>query len=210
MTYDPPVESVGEARVVQNQFSAQFGAAVGQLVMFQSKQGTNHLHGSLYEYFRNEDLDSFNGFTDSKPLDRENIPGGTIGGPIKKDKLFFFDNFEVQKQLNPEGAVFNVPTQAMHQGVFPAGTPIYEPGTQHVVDGVATGTQFPFNTIPTIDSVATNAMAYLPLPNTSGASGNLLTSGGTVNNKTREVIALDWVIGPVIRYMAIICLTLHR
>ena len=94
-------ERMPEARVVQNQYSAQFGAAVGQIVMFQSKQGTNHLHGNLYEYFRNEDLDSFNGFTDTKPIDRENIPGGTIGGPIKKDKLFFFDNLEIQKQLNP-------------------------------------------------------------------------------------------------------------
>ena len=119
MTYDPPVESIGEARVVQNQYSSQFGATVGQIVMFQSKQGTNQLHGSLYEYFRNEDLDTYNGFTDTKPEDRENIPGGTIGGPIKKDKLFFFDNFEVQKQLNPEGAVFNVPTAAERQGAFP-------------------------------------------------------------------------------------------
>ena len=62
---------------------------------------------------------AYNGFTDTKPEDRENIPGGTIGGPIKKDKLFFFDNFEVQKQLNPEGAVFNVPTAAERQGLFP-------------------------------------------------------------------------------------------
>ena len=198
MTYDPPVESIGEARVVQNQYSAQFGAAVGQLVMFQSKQGTNHLHGSLYEYFRNEDLDTFNGFTDTKPLDRENIPGGTIGGPIKKDKLFFFDNFEVQKQLNPEGAVFNVPTALERQGVFPASTPIYEPGTQVVSpSGVVSGTQFPGNIIPmgSFDAVANNAFQYLPLPNTSGASGNLLTSGGTVNDKTREVAAIDWNIG---------------
>ncbi len=198
MTYDPPVESIGEARVVQNQYSAQFGAAVGQIVMFQSKQGTNQLHGNLYEYFRNEDLDSYNGFTDTKPTDRENIPGGTIGGPIKKDKLFFFDNFEVQKQLNPEGAVFNVPTAAERQGVFPASTPIYEPGTQTVVGGVATGTQFPGNAIPTtmFDAVAAKTFPYLPLPNTSGSSGNLLTSGGTVNNKLREVAAIDWNISP--------------
>jgi hypothetical protein len=197
MTYDPPVESIGEARVIQNQYSAQYGSNVGQIVMFQSKQGTNQFHGSVYEYFRNGALDSYNGFTDTKPADRQNIPGFTFGGPLKRDKAFFFTNLEIQRQSNPEGAVFTVPTQAMRSGDFSAlGIPIYDPTTTHVdpSTGKLTRNQFPGNMIPSseFDPVALNALKYEPLPNQPGVSGNLLASGGNTADKNRLVGAFDY------------------
>lgn len=197
MTFDPPVESISEARVVQNQYSAQYGSNPGQIVMFQSKQGTNEFHGSIYEYFRNEALDSFNGFTDTKPNDRQNIPGFTFGGPIKRNKAFFFTNLEIQRQTNPAGAIFTVPTSAMRGGDFSAlGIPIYDPTTTitNPATGKLTRTQFPGNIIPSseFDPVALNAVKYEPLPNQPGVTNNLLASGGNTADKNRLVGAFDY------------------
>jgi hypothetical protein len=197
MTYDPPVESISEARDVQNQYSAEYGSNPGQIVMFESKQGTNQFHGSVYEYFRNGALDSYNGFTDTKPADRQNIPGFTFGGPVKKNKAFFFTNLEIQRQINPEGAIFTVPTKAMRSGDFSAlGIPIYDPSTTatNPLTGKLTRTQFPGNIIPSsgFDPVALRAIQYEPLPSQPGVTNNLLASGENTADKNRFVTAFDY------------------
>lgn len=95
------VDAVAEFRMANDMYSAEYGAAVGGVVNFITKSGTNEFHGDLYEFFRNDKLNARNYFNPApfpKPEDRLNQFGGTIGGPIKKDKIFFFTDYEAVRQ----------------------------------------------------------------------------------------------------------------
>ena len=97
-----PMDSVQEFQVNRNAFAAEFGNTIGSAINVITKTGTNKFHGSAYTYFHNEVLDSVNYFNKlinpgSKPFEQSVIPGGTLGGPIKRDKLFFFTAYEHQK-----------------------------------------------------------------------------------------------------------------
>jgi len=117
----PPQDSIQEFRVVNNSFAAEYGRAVGGIVNIVTKGGTNDLHGSLYEYFQNQALDSRNLLQKPEPglqsaytpdALRQNIFGGAVGGPIKKDKMFFFLNYEGKRRgqspLFPPALVDNI------------------------------------------------------------------------------------------------------
>lgn len=95
----PPQESVREFRVVNTDYSAEFGRAVGGIVNIITRSGTNELHGSLYEYFRNDKLDAVNLLqaTGAHVL-RQNQFGAVLGGPIERNKTFFFANYEGQRR----------------------------------------------------------------------------------------------------------------
>ena len=96
----PPQDSVQEFRVVNNSFGAEYGRAAGGIVNIVTKSGTNVIHGSLYEYFQNSAMDA-RGLLQPAPLPhelRQNSFGGTIGGPIRKDKTFFFANYEGKRR----------------------------------------------------------------------------------------------------------------
>jgi hypothetical protein len=116
-------DAVEEMRVQQNQFSAEYGQGIGGVVNYITKSGTNQFHTSLFEYFRNEKLDSrnyFNTLPAQKPSYRLNQFGGTFGGPILRDRLFFFINLEDVRQRR--GHTFNVftPTAAFRASLAPA------------------------------------------------------------------------------------------
>ena len=88
------MDAIGEFQTLTNTYGAQYGGN-GAVMNAVSKSGTNSFHGSAYEFLRNSDLDARN-FTDGPavPAFRRNQYGGTLGGPIKKDKMFFFVNYE--------------------------------------------------------------------------------------------------------------------
>lgn len=95
----PSQEAVREFRVVNNSFAAEFGRALGGFVNIVTKSGTNELHGSLYEYLRNNALDARSILTLPQfDVLRQNQYGFTLGGPIKRDKTFFFTNYEGQRK----------------------------------------------------------------------------------------------------------------
>ena len=95
----PSQEAVEEFRVINSSYSTEFGRAVGGIVNIITKSGTNNLHGSLYEYFRNDKMDAKNMLAAAGGFNklRQNQFGGTLGGPIQKDKTFFFGNYEGQR-----------------------------------------------------------------------------------------------------------------
>ncbi len=96
----PPQDSVQEFRVVNNSFGAEYGRALGGIVNIVTKSGTNELHGSLYDYLQNSATDA-RSLLQPAPLPhalRENQFGGTLGGPIQKDKTFFFLNYEAKRR----------------------------------------------------------------------------------------------------------------
>ncbi|HVO63444.1 MAG TPA: carboxypeptidase regulatory-like domain-containing protein [Terriglobales bacterium] len=95
----PSQEAVQEFRVINSDYSTEFGRAVGGIVNIVTKSGTNNYHGSLYEYFRNDKMDAKNMLAAAGGFNklRQNQFGATLGGPIQKDKTFFFANYEGQR-----------------------------------------------------------------------------------------------------------------
>jgi Carboxypeptidase regulatory-like domain len=95
----PSQEAVQEFRVINSDYSTQFGRAVGGIVNIITKSGTNRLHGSVYEYFRNDAMDAKNALAAGFNKLRQNQFGATLGGPIQQDKTFFFGNYEGQRHV---------------------------------------------------------------------------------------------------------------
>ena len=111
------IEAIAEFSVLTNTYSAQFGGN-GAVVNTASKSGTNSFHGSAYEFLRNSALDARNFFDGSSvPPFRQNQFGGSLGGPIKKDKLFFFVNDEELKRSLGQTVVAFVPDANAHNGI---------------------------------------------------------------------------------------------
>jgi hypothetical protein len=121
------VDAVEEFRVVDSMYSAEYGNTVGAVVNFISKSGTNQFHGSLFEFFRNDVTDARNYFDPAplfKPPIRLNQFGGTLGGPIVKDKLFFFTDYEAVRQRNGVSLTAYVPTAAFDASLPPLLQPV--------------------------------------------------------------------------------------
>ncbi len=172
-----PLEAIQELDLVTDNFSAEYGNG---LTVFSTltKSGTNKFHGSVYEFDQNKVFSTRNFFSESIPPLIWNQFGGAIGGPIKKDKAFFFFAYEGLRSISPGTDITTVPTAAERIGDFSAaGLPtIYDPSTTTTVNGVTTRTPFPGNMITaTEDPIAAKIMAYWPTPNYGGA-------GALVNN----------------------------
>jgi hypothetical protein len=110
------VEAIAEFSLLTNTYSAQFGGN-GAVVNAASKSGTNGFHGSAYEYLRNSALDARNFFDTTKPPFRQNQFGGSLGGPIQKDKAFFFVNDEELRNVLGQTVIALVPDADAHQGI---------------------------------------------------------------------------------------------
>lgn len=109
----PSLDSIAEVRVLTNDYSADLGRTAGAVVNIVTKGGTNEFHGTAYEYIRNDIFDAKDFFANPalpKAEFRENIFGGSIGGPIKKDRTFFFGDIEVNRLIAGQVAVSTVPT----------------------------------------------------------------------------------------------------
>jgi hypothetical protein len=117
------VDSIAEVRVVESSYSAEYGGSVGGVINFVTKSGANQIHGSLFEYFRNNVFDARNYFNVPpavQPAFRLNQFGGSLSGPIIKDKFFYFVNYEgVRQRLGLIQNVF-VPTDAFRATLSPA------------------------------------------------------------------------------------------
>ena len=185
-------ETISEVQASTSTFSAQYG--IGGAVFNQiTKSGSNRFHGAAYEYFGADWLkaNSYNfssGPAAPKPFSRYHNYGGAIGGPILKDKLFFY--FNVDKIYNKGGGatqLATVPTLAMRSGDFSDMPTIYDPATP-IAAKTDSRTSFisetGSNAIPAgrIDPVANALQAYYPLPNTQGQMPNPAFQGVVVNN----------------------------
>lgn len=207
-SFVPPVDSTQEFRVQTNTFSAEFGRTAGAVVSISIKSGTNELHGSAYEFLRNKLLNANNFFQNragnARPNLIQNQFGASIGGPIKKDKTFFFGNWEEYRNRNSAPSITTVPTALERTGDFSqtrnaAGNviTIADPLTTRLVDGVNTRTIFPGNVIPAsrISRVASNVAPIWPVANARGNPvtnvNNYSTVGGGGNNEHQFVGKLD-------------------
>jgi len=175
------VDAVDQFQVETNDAKAQYqGQGVENYVM---KSGTNAFHGAGFEYFRNTDLDARGFFPAATPIEHQNEYGGLLGGPIKKNKLFFFANYDGYKYnsglLNP--TLQSIPTTAEQAGNFaglPATQIIYDPASQSCAGAVCTRTPFTNNAIPTnrLSPIALNLQSFLPAPTNTNIQNNYLPS----------------------------------
>jgi len=118
-TIQPTPDSIDEFRVITNTFDAEYGRNSGSVVNVITKSGTNNFHGDVYEYFRNTILDAKGYFDTTRPQWNQNQFGGTFGGPIIKDKSFFFASYEGRRiRQGIPGQVVNVPSAAQRTGDF--------------------------------------------------------------------------------------------
>src|SRR5947209_11959001 len=121
-TVQPSPDSVQEFRVLTKNFDAEYGRNSGSVVNVVTKSGTNQFHGNVYEFNRNRSLNSKGYFDTSKPAFIQNQFGGTLGGPIKKDRTFFFGSFEGRRLVRGfSGDVVTVPDSLERQGNFSEG-----------------------------------------------------------------------------------------
>jgi hypothetical protein len=111
----PNLDSISEFRIITNNFNAEYGNFSGGQVNVVTKSGTNRFHGDLFEFLRNTDLDAANYFT-GKGVFIQNQFGGTFGGPIKKDKVFFFGDYQGTRQILGQSQSFPVPSLADRGG----------------------------------------------------------------------------------------------
>jgi outer membrane receptor protein involved in Fe transport len=120
----PSPDTIQEFRVLTNTFDAEFGRNSGAVVNVVTKGGTNNIHGNLFEFFRNRALNTRGFFDSEKPDFKQNQFGGTFGGPIKKDRTFFFGSYEERRIVQGISSdLVTVPTAAERTGDFSAGTP---------------------------------------------------------------------------------------
>src|SRR6266852_3770464 len=113
----PDLDSIAEFRVLTNNFDAEYGNYSGGIVNVVTKSGANQLHGSAFEFLRNTDLDARNFFSPERSFYRQNQFGGTVGGPIRKNKLFFFGDYQGTRQSQGiDTGLIPVPTLADRAG----------------------------------------------------------------------------------------------
>jgi hypothetical protein len=181
VAYFPIVDAIQEFRVETNSPSAEYGRSNGGIIMVNQKSGTNQFHGSLFEFFRNEKLNARNLFatTGAKPRFRRNQYGFVLGGPIQKNKTFFFIDWQGTRLDQGAVRTSTVPTTAQKNGQFTL--PVYDPRSTVQTPSGYTRTTFANNRIPVeaMDAAALAALSRYPAPNVFTATGAEATSNNS-------------------------------
>ncbi|MGH9620757.1 MAG: hypothetical protein ACRD45_13780, partial [Bryobacteraceae bacterium] len=194
VTIQPSVDALQEFKVETNNFSAQYGYSAGAVVNAVIKSGTNRFHGDAFEFIRNDAFDARDYFSSlAKPPLRQNQFGGTLGGPIIHDKLFFFGSWEETRTSNGTTDVETVPTQAMKAGDFAGSAKIYNPYTTAPSGSGYVRTAFAGNKISPIliDPAAAKILALEPLPNLNKSVNNYVVNPTDTNRVDRVDTRVD-------------------
>jgi hypothetical protein len=186
----PSTETVQELKVESSLPKAEYEG--GSAVSIITKSGSNHFHGTVYEFNRNRAYAARDFFTrvgvTPKPGLNRNEFGGVIGGPIWKNKTFFFGSAEYLLQRQGKPYTFTVPTDAMRAGDFSGLAVITDP---------TTGLPFPGNKITTIDPRSAALLAYYPRANQAGTGNNLIQSVPTKYDVKRYTLKFDHTLNSV-------------
>jgi hypothetical protein len=198
------LDAVQEFRVQKNMFEAQYGQGSG-IVSVVTKSGNNSFHGSAYGYIRNTTLDAGNFFSEQfglpKPQYTWNQIGASAGGPIWKNKIFIFGNYEGLRNIQQVPLSGNVPTPAEWAGdesALVATSNKVDPTTgQPAIINPFTGQAFPDGQIPAsmLSSVMQNLKAYSPVANANLPGINFATAARQVHDENQFTVRLDWTAG---------------
>lgn len=173
----PSIDAINEFKVVTSPYAAEYGRAPGAAISVTTKSGTNSIHGTAYDYFRNDRFDSTTFFAEragqAKPENEQNQFGGNLGGPLYKSRAFFFADFEGTRISKGTTRLTRVATESQRAGLF----------TNTIRDPL-TGQPFPGNQIPSnrIDPVSAALLALTPPPNTTTSGINNFFNQPTVED----------------------------
>ncbi len=201
----PSIEALQEFKIQTNAYSAEFGRSAGAVVNAAIKSGTNAFHGSAYEFLRNDALDANNFFANftgqEKPVRQRNQLGGALGGPVIKNRTFFFGDYEGMREREGIVRISTLPLPSEKNGIFlnSDGTPalIRDPfktgnciSSNRPEDQVAC---FPNGTIPTgsFDQVGAKIVALIPDPNLPGTSNNYVATPVTRTRQDQFDVRID-------------------
>ncbi len=197
----PDQDSISEFKVQYNNLGPEWGKFSGGVVNLSTKGGTNDYHGEAYEYLRNKDLNARGVFAPVNPPYVQNQYGGTVGGPVLKDKTFFFFAYDAYRQRTASTTVTTVPTMGERGGVFPSDTPIYDPlsvssSCTSSNAAACARTQFANNTIPmgSINPAALIELNYIPQPTNSLEENNFVVNSSTGGNINQYVGRVDQIL----------------
>jgi outer membrane receptor protein involved in Fe transport len=185
----PSVDAIDEFKVVTSPYAAEYGWSPGAAIIVNTKSGTNQFRGTVYDFYRDDRLDSINYFAKAanqpKAKNKQNQFGGNLGGPLMRGRAFFFADYEGTRLEQGVLRTGNVMTAAQRSGVFT--TAIRDP---------LTGQPFPNNTIPEgrFDPVAAAIMRLVPLPNTTGPN-NFIRQPNVEDQSDRYLARVDLPIG---------------
>jgi hypothetical protein len=219
IAYTPPLEAVGEFKVITNSMSAEFGRSGGGVLTASTRSGTNTLHGSFYEFLQNDKLNANSFFNNLRSVERNpyrrNEYGFSVSGPVYlpriyngKDRTFFFVNWEQSKSRSPYLLVATVPTELERAGDFSqSGVTIYDPKTTRInpdnpneyirdrfmgCDGNTPNVICPDR----IDPIARRVLEYYPLPNRPTLTQNFIQSGGSnISDQWKMFFRVDHNLG---------------
>jgi hypothetical protein len=181
----PSVDAIQEFKVVTNGYSAEFGRSSSGVVSVALKSGTNELHGSAFEFIRNDIVDAKNLFATYKPPYKRNQFGSSAGGPVIRNKTFIFGDFEATYIRESTTTLSTLPTAAQRNGLF--SSTIIDPYTK---------TPFPGNQIPSslLDPISLNILSLVPLPQTSAATSNYNYASPANEDNHRWDLRVDQII----------------
>lgn len=207
---NPNPDVIQEFKTLTNSFSAEYGESSGAIMISTTKSGTNAFHGTLFEFWRNDVLNASNFFAHKVPVLRRNQYGGTVGGPIKKNKTFFFFDTQITKQIGAAAFTnITVPLPEFRAGDFSRilgaqlgtdalGRPvfkneIFDPSTTRTIadssgKSVVIRDPFPGNAIPAnrINPAALKVQALFPTAQINTPFANFTNFGSTLNDN------LEW------------------
>jgi len=193
----PVIDAIQEFKIESNSPPAEFGRFNGGVINLTTKSGANAFHGDGFEFFRNEALNARNYFQSTlptKPTYRRNQFGGTLGGPLIKDRTFFFIDYQGQRQSIGRTQISVVPTVLQRQGIFTEVIGGRVPAIFDPASAPGAGrTAFANNTIPAnrIDPIALALLQRYPLPTSSGTSNNYSRIDNEIDNQDQWDVRLD-------------------
>jgi outer membrane receptor protein involved in Fe transport len=197
----PPVDAIAEFRIITHSANAEFGNALGSTTNIITRSGTNQIHGTLWEFLRNDDLDANNYFALTQEPLKQNQFGATTGGPIRKDKTFVFGFYEGFRNRQGETALTTVPSVKQRTGDFselcPEGfTQGFCNNPANQLFNVFANAPYPNNLVPQaqFNQVSQNLLPFFPLPN---VGTNLFSTTQTLSNDTDQFgVKVDHYLDP--------------
>jgi len=197
----PPPDAIQEFRTEENSMSAEFGRG-GAAVNVVIKSGTNQFHGGVYEFIRNDKLDALNYFSPGKEPFQRNQFGGFVGGPIRKNKTFFFGNYEGYRLRETDPFISSIPTIPERTGDFSQlliqqGVQLFNPYTGALIPNNRLDLVTKPDVSPLIDTVGSNAINLYPIPTYTHPTqpnyfqNNYVSTQKRVNNQDSFDIRLD-------------------
>jgi hypothetical protein len=191
--FNPPPDSISQFQVVTNNQSAEYGRASGATFNVAYRTGTDQLHGLVYEFARNTVLNAIGYFHTPHPIKPKFIRnqfGGNLGGPIMRDRLFFFTDYEGFREVRSQNTTASLPTENQRNRIF--ATTVYDPYTG---TAYAANTHIPENA-PNISPTALRVLSLLPQNTTTGASQNYTTLQASRNYSDKGSARLDFQASP--------------